>query len=94
MAHQAHVRPVHRENLQRRRRFFDALGRIAENQQSQADRDRLVPYLQELGRAHRKFGVRERHYEVFRRALLATLQRFAAPRPGSIGMSTSAVPTT
>jgi hypothetical protein len=34
-----------------RRRFFDALGRIAENQQSQADRDRLVPYLQDLGRA-------------------------------------------
>jgi hemoglobin-like flavoprotein len=62
-----------------RRRFFEALGRIAEAQQSQADRDRLVPYLQELGRAHRKFGVRERHYEVFRRALLATLQRFAAP---------------
>src|SRR5690349_7503890 len=42
--------------------------------------DRLVPYLQELGRAHRKFGVRERHYEVFKRALLATLQRFATPR--------------
>jgi hemoglobin-like flavoprotein len=63
-----------------RRRFFEALGRIAEAQQSQADRDRLVPYLQELGRAHRKFGVRERHYEVFRRALLATLQRFATPR--------------
>jgi hemoglobin-like flavoprotein len=63
-----------------RRRFFEALGRIADATQSQADRDRLVPYLQELGRAHRKFGVRERHYEVFRRALLATLQRFAAPR--------------
>src|SRR6266581_4206146 len=63
-----------------RRRFFEALGRIADAQQSQASRDRLVPYLQELGRAHRKFGVRERHYEVFRRALLATLQRFAAPR--------------
>jgi hypothetical protein len=70
-----------------RRRFFEALGRIADAQPSQADaepsqadRDRLVPYLQELGRAHRKFGVRERHYEVFRRALLATLQRFAAPR--------------
>jgi hemoglobin-like flavoprotein len=63
-----------------RRRFFEALGRIADAQQSQAGRDRLVPYLQELGRAHRKFGVRERHYEVFRRALLATLQRFAAPR--------------
>jgi ferredoxin-NADP reductase len=43
-------------NLQRRR-FFEALGRIAGAQQSQADRDRLVPYLQELGRAHRKFGV-------------------------------------
>ena len=63
-----------------RRRFFEALGRIADAQPSQVDRDRLVPYLQELGRAHRKFGVRERHYEVFRRALLATLQRFAAPR--------------
>jgi NAD(P)H-flavin reductase/hemoglobin-like flavoprotein len=63
-----------------RRRFFEALGRIADAQQSQAARDRLVPYLQELGRAHRKFGVRERHYEVIRRALLATLQRFAAPR--------------
>src|SRR6266496_673669 len=63
-----------------RRRFFEALGRIADAKQSQADRDRLVPYLQELGRAHRRFGVRERHYEVFRRALLATLQRFAAPR--------------
>jgi hypothetical protein len=37
----------------RRRRFFDALGRIAENQQSQAGRDRLVPYLQELGNAAR-----------------------------------------
>ena len=47
-----------------RRRFFEALGRIADAQQSQADRDRLVPYLQELGRTHRKFGVRERHYEV------------------------------
>ena len=63
-----------------RRRFFEALGRIADAKQSQADREQLVPYLQELGRAHRKFGVRERHYEVFRRALLATLQRFAAPR--------------
>ena len=63
-----------------RRRFFQALSQIADAQESQQDRDRLVPYLQELGRAHRKFGVRERHYEVFRRALIATLQRFAAPR--------------
>ena len=35
-----------------RRRFFEALGWIADAQQSQAERDRLVPYLQELGRAH------------------------------------------
>src|ERR1700732_1820994 len=63
-----------------RRRFFQALSRIAAAQESQEDRDGLVPYLQELGRAHRKFGVRERHYEVFRRALLATLHRFAAHR--------------
>ncbi|HEY2262236.1 MAG TPA: globin domain-containing protein [Streptosporangiaceae bacterium] len=62
-----------------RRRFFSALSQIAAAQESPEDRDRLVPYLRELGRAHRKFGVRERHYEVFRRALIATLQRFAAP---------------
>src|SRR5712691_1319873 len=63
-----------------RRRFFEALSHIAAAKQNQEDRDRLVPYLRELGRAHRKFGVRERHYEVFRRALIVTLQRFAAPR--------------
>jgi NAD(P)H-flavin reductase/hemoglobin-like flavoprotein len=62
-----------------RRRFFAALSQIAAAQGGQEERDRLVPYLRELGRAHRKFGVRERHYEVFRRALIATLQRFAAP---------------
>lgn len=63
-----------------RARFFQALSDIAAAQQSQQDRDNLVPYLQDLGRAHRKFGVRERHYEVFSRALIATLQRFAVPR--------------
>ena len=62
-----------------RRRFFAALTEIAAAQESQEERDRLEPYLRDLGRAHRKFGVRERHYEIFRRALLATLQRFAAP---------------
>ena len=40
-----------------RRRFFLALSHIAAAQESQEDRDNLVPYLQELGRAHRKFGV-------------------------------------
>jgi hemoglobin-like flavoprotein len=36
-----------------RRRFFQALSHIAAAQESQEDRDRLVPYLQELGRTHR-----------------------------------------
>jgi len=58
-----------------RRRFFRALVRIAD---AQGDPATLVPYLERLGRAHRKFGVREQHYDVFRRALQATLQRFAA----------------
>jgi NAD(P)H-flavin reductase/hemoglobin-like flavoprotein len=53
-----------------RRRMFRALGKIA------AGGDDLVPYLERLGRAHRKDGIRDRHYEVFRRALMATLQRF------------------
>ena len=58
-----------------RGRFFRALVRIAQDQDDPAV---LVPYLEQLGRAHRKFGVREQHYGVFRRALLATLHRFAA----------------
>jgi hemoglobin-like flavoprotein len=36
-----------------RRRFFQALSHIAAAQEGQKDRDSLVPYLQELGRAHR-----------------------------------------
>jgi NAD(P)H-flavin reductase/hemoglobin-like flavoprotein len=60
-----------------RKRFFQALTRIVAGQD---DRDGLEGYLSELGRAHRKFGVRDRHYEVFRRALLATLHRFAGHR--------------
>jgi hemoglobin-like flavoprotein len=37
-----------------RKRFFRALVRIVRDQGD------LVPYLEQLGRAHRKFGVRER----------------------------------
>jgi hemoglobin-like flavoprotein len=66
-----------------RRRFFEAVGRIADAQQSQADRDRLVPYLQELGRAHRKFGVRERHYAVTGGLVSPVLEALiSAPDPG------------
>src|SRR5579875_2118052 len=58
-----------------RRRFFRALAQIAAGDGGSGDR----AYLSELGRAHRKFGVREEHYGQFRRALLATLRRFAPP---------------
>jgi NAD(P)H-flavin reductase/hemoglobin-like flavoprotein len=58
-----------------RKRFFRALVRIAD---AQDDPAALVPYLEWLGRTHRKYGVRERHYDVFHRALMATLHRFAA----------------
>lgn len=58
-----------------RRRLFHALVRIAAEQDEPAT---LVPYLEHLGRAHRKYGVRDEHYGAFRRALLATLHRYAA----------------
>src|SRR5580698_2350420 len=74
-----------------RRRMFRALGKIA------ADGDDLVPYLERLGRAHRKDGVRDRHYDVFRRALLATLQRFcgdAFDRAAEVMTTAAAADTT
>jgi NAD(P)H-flavin reductase/hemoglobin-like flavoprotein len=58
-----------------RSRFYQALSRIAGSQDDPAT---LRPYLEELGRAHRKFGVKREHYQIFRRALLATLQRYQA----------------
>jgi len=64
---------------QQRMRFFRALARIAAGCGVRDDLAGLVPYLEYLGRVHRKHGVRDRHYEAFRRALTATLQRYAAP---------------
>lgn len=60
---------------QQRDRFYRALARIArgENQSGQ-----LTRYLVNLGRLHRKFGVRDEHYAAFRQALLATMRRYAA----------------
>jgi NAD(P)H-flavin reductase/hemoglobin-like flavoprotein len=55
-----------------RAHFFRALTRIASGHDESA-------YLAELGRAHRKFGVREQHYGLFCRALKATLRRYALP---------------
>jgi NAD(P)H-flavin reductase/hemoglobin-like flavoprotein len=58
-----------------RARLFQALTRILRDRQ---DQDALAAYLADLGRAHRKYGVREEHYGLFRRAMLTTLRRFAA----------------
>ena len=58
-----------------RRRLFQALARIVAGQDDLAG---LGPYLERLGRAHRKDGVRDKHFEVFRRALLATMRKFAS----------------
>ncbi len=65
---------------QQRRRSFRALARIAHGAGEATGSTELDNYLQELGRAHRKYGVRERHYDAFRQALIATLHRFAAER--------------
>jgi hemoglobin-like flavoprotein/ferredoxin-NADP reductase len=43
------------------------------------DPDHLVRQLQQLGRDHRKFGVREIHYAAVGKALIATLVAFAGP---------------
>jgi NAD(P)H-flavin reductase/hemoglobin-like flavoprotein len=39
----------------------------------------MQEYLRQLGRDHRKFGVRAEHYQTFWRCLLSTLKRFARP---------------
>ncbi|HEU5331624.1 MAG TPA: globin domain-containing protein [Actinocrinis sp.] len=39
----------------------------------------LVEYLQQLGRDHRKFGVKPEHYDTVGRCLVAAMKRFARP---------------
>jgi len=64
-----------------RRRFYEALLKIIamppdpSSGQPNAD-DELTRYLSDLGRAHRKFGVRKEHYTAFRSALRVTAGRF------------------
>lgn len=60
-----------------RRRFYRALYRIVVTRD-----DGLDDYLAELGRAHRKFGVRKEHYAAFRTALLAAAARWTPPGSG------------
>jgi NAD(P)H-flavin reductase/hemoglobin-like flavoprotein len=62
---------------EQRRRLFHALARLAAGQGDPAG---LAGYLERLGRAHRKDGVREKHFDAFRRALTATLHKFAGAR--------------
>ncbi|MFI1563798.1 globin domain-containing protein [Streptomyces sp. NPDC020490] len=56
-----------------RDRLVAALGRIVAEAD---DPDRLLPYLRQLGRDHRKFQVVAQHYEAVGQALLATLAYF------------------
>jgi truncated hemoglobin YjbI len=57
-----------------RARLADALRRIMSGTDAE-----LAGYLSELGRAHRKFGVRDEHYEIYRQALVTMLRRFGEP---------------
>ena len=56
-----------------RDKLLSALGRIVTEV---ADADNLVPFLQGLGRDHRKFGTLAEHYPVVGASLLATLAHF------------------
>ena len=59
-----------------RERVFGALAQLVWSMDSPAA---LSAYLEQLGREHRKFGVRERHYAAFFDALLATVAHFSGP---------------
>src|SRR5947209_17264455 len=56
-----------------RDRFVGALLRVVGNVHQV---DAVVPYLQQLGRDHRKYGVVAEHYPVVGASLLATLEHF------------------
>lgn len=59
-----------------RDRLVGALGRIV----SAVDQlDSVVPFVQELGRDHRRFDVKPDHYPAVGQALLATLEHFLGP---------------
>jgi NAD(P)H-flavin reductase/hemoglobin-like flavoprotein len=69
------IRELFPLNMQvQRSRFLRALVHIVQ----MIDRgDELVPFLRQLGRDHRKFGVVSHHYEPFGMALLASIKKFA-----------------
>ena len=41
--------------------------------------DELLPFLEQLGRDHRKFGVLSQHYDAVGAALIGTIRKFAGP---------------
>jgi len=59
--------------MQQRDRLLAALGHVVAKVD---DLDELVPFLQQLGRDHRKFGALAEHYPAVGASLLATLQHF------------------
>jgi NAD(P)H-flavin reductase/hemoglobin-like flavoprotein len=58
-----------------RERVFSALARIVWSLDSP---ETLASYLGQLGRDHRKFAVKDKHYEIFFGALLGTVRHFSA----------------
>ncbi|MEO3788342.1 globin domain-containing protein [Actinocorallia sp. B10E7] len=60
-----------------RGRFFPTLGELVEDLDEPGG---LLPWLSEMGRDHRKYGVVDEHYAAVGEALLATLRRFLGPR--------------
>ncbi|MGH3857892.1 MAG: globin domain-containing protein [Pseudonocardiaceae bacterium] len=75
------IAPATRElfpaNMQlQRSRFVRGLAHIVQY----VDRpDELVPFLRQLGRDHRKFGVLAEHYDAMGTALMAALKQYAGP---------------
>lgn len=60
--------------IRQRDRLLTALGRIVANVDTIDD---LAPFLEELGRDHRKFGTVAEHYPAVGEALIATLRYFS-----------------
>ncbi|HEY6738745.1 MAG TPA: globin domain-containing protein [Actinopolymorphaceae bacterium] len=59
-----------------RDKLVGALGRIVSNVDQLDD---IVPFIQQLGRDHRRFSVVAEHYSVIGASLLATLRHFLGP---------------
>ncbi len=71
------VREMFPLNMQvQRSRFLRALVHIV---QMLDQPDELAPFLRQLGRDHRKFGVISRHYEPLGMALLSAIKKYAGP---------------